>query len=63
MVGSLFAATSLNVVAWVAESTTGTLTIGLLNDARYFETGSVSCTWPSSTSIIKAVDAMGLVME
>ena len=37
--------------------------MGLLKVGRYLETGSVSCTLPSSTNIIKAVETSGLVME
>ena len=40
-----------------------TPTFILPNPGRYFATGSLSCSWPSSTSIMAATVTIGLVIE
>jgi hypothetical protein len=51
------------VILAKAASVCATLTCICLSAGRNFETGSVSWTLPSSTSISAASDTMGLVIE
>ncbi len=57
------AAARLYVIRANSASAVATLTCGASNAGRNFDTGSVSCSLPSSTRSIAATETSGFVME